>query len=284
MKLQLNTSKYLPNLKTYVESRAAVEPIMPGFSAIIPGLFLSIPLTIFTDISFWQAAVAAGLTTLIGGNAIAWLINRKKPRLPAETKATLARFNETDIGKLHRRIDGSAAKLLEAGAYYWVQIHSLMESETWKSSPHFQGLRLDISAAADRAMDELAGLGAICMGTANDSRSKDFKKAFENLSEGDIKEALEDFAEAFTASGDKYNYNSPHISTVFPAARAIAEKLKLLASEVATTTVENERQRLQTGAVPSSTLGGMDAVMNSLKATRVAQDELDAATDELHRL
>ncbi|MBL8048642.1 MAG: hypothetical protein JNJ45_08170 [Chthonomonas sp.] len=284
MKLELNNSSNLPYFKTYLESRRQQLPTYFGLSAALPGIGIGIALGILSPLTILEAVPICSAVTLVLWNVVAFIHNRVKKQLPPDTILTLEKFGEEDQSKLHKKIDGTALQLLEVGAYYWVQIHTLLESDTWTSSPHFQGLRTDIGAVADQAMDELAGLAAMCMGTGADSRGKDFKRAFDDLADGDIKEALSGFAEAFTANPEKYKFRSPHIGSVFPAAREIAERLKLLASEVATTTVENERQRLQSGAVGSTTLGGMDAVLNSLKATRVAQEELDQDSTLHHHL
>lgn len=283
-KLELNNSVNLPHFKTYLATRAKLINPPPGLYGILPGLGMAIPVTVFTDFTFMQSAIVMGVATLGIWNLAHYLINRNKPRLTEPVLEGIKAYNAVESNKLHKHVDRTACQLLEAGAFYWVKIHTLLEADSWQSSIHMQGLRTDIGAAANQAMDDLMVLASRCIGSPGNSRGNDFKKAFDDLMELDVKEALGGFVEALNANGEKYKFQSPHISGIFPAARDIAERLKLLAEEVVTTTQENERARLEPNVSSNSTLAGIDAVLNSLKATRVAQDELSEISDIHDRL
>lgn len=284
MKPRFSSTKYLPAFQSFLETRAAegrapgidIYDVLFGVAAGAAALFFNQPWFLVAPAAtfgFWMVRAAFGF-------------RKRRENLPSRAiLLALAKYREVEPHRLPKRLDRSAATLLEAAATYWLQIRMTLQLPNWTrgGSTSFRQHRSDILASADGIMNEIALHCADCIGEPSESRKSDLKKAFEELAELDIEDALESFRDVIKGNNDKYQYKSPHLPLIFETVRSHAEQLKLLAAEVQAIQRTAEMP-LSERTASDTKLPDFDSLIHNLRATRAAESELgpsDVLREEL---
>lgn len=261
--------KTLPYFKLYLAERKK-EDLRAQWKSMLSIGFLGLPMVVFASMILRHEApllfgvIPIGL--IAGGFALRTHYERSNHRAMA---AYLDAYQARDPQAVHRYVDATAQELLEAGSFFWYKIHTLLAAS--HASARLSGISGEARTAADQAMDELAALCSNCMGEPVNKRGNDIKEAFVGLAEGNIKGALRDFSEVLNPDSERYKVHSPHIDVVYRPARALAEKLQALSTEIERLSSQALDQKHQmVGAVSS-----IDSVLYAIQATRAAETELE---------
>lgn len=230
------------------------------------------------------AGFIAGFVTLLGG---AWAVNaiRKKqvqPRNEAERAKIQAHHSSKPFqalrgrNRLHREVDASVLQLLEASAYHWSRVQSVLNGPIWNApnlGAHWAGVRQQAQLAADTAMSELMTMASSAIGLPQRDREVEAKGVMKDFFDLEITEALNNLKTLAASDWTEYAHKSAHSEHIVRGGMAVAERLRHLADEV-----EGAQSSLSTapGAAPVeySSSQTLDAVLSELKAVKQAEDEL----------
>ncbi|MCE9558467.1 MAG: hypothetical protein K8R88_05910 [Armatimonadetes bacterium] len=284
---KLSSQKYLPHLRTYLESRPGELGTTVNARGVLLALLGSLLVGGGLVFFFSVRSIPPGIMAIILGVSLTvfGVLSTSRQEAPekAVLRSALRNFTEADQQrKLHRRLDGTAAQLLEASAYRWIHIRDVLALEPWTSAQkilHYQTLRTEILAAADAAMDQLVVILASCIGTPQESKQRDFQRVLEDFAEFDLGDAFKGLREIFQGDTAKYTFRSANISAVFEPARSLAEKLSQLSAEVDSLTGALVTSQSTIGIGGSTTLSGIDSVIQTMRATK--QAEVDVVQNEL---
>jgi hypothetical protein len=161
--------------------------------------------------------------------------------------------------RLHKELDGPAATLLEESSRFWFDIHRLLNGPFWRSPnlpSHWESVREQTITAADQAMEEQIVV-----------LSESFHPT--NRPPG-LQEVLEDVVEKYF-TGIKLK-GAGFMPVGFDHARAIAEKLKLAASEIERATYQITQE--ETVRQEFSSHEALDFAIGDLRAIQEAETEL----------
>jgi hypothetical protein len=264
----------LPNLHEYLEASAKRFPPMDSFDgpALMGATILS-ALVGFGLLEMLGPVRAAILTLVVVLPSVAYglFTLRKRGRPPKtpeqvrkEQAAKLYRtlWNKaTQTKKLHKLLNPAAAALLEEGARNWLRVQRALAGPIWGSPNlpgHWKQIRERSLSAAEHAMADLALLVEPFLDPQQPP-----KPAFAQV--------VDDVMDAIMPTNEPL----PLVELLpieFEPARQIAEKLKLLASEV-------EASAREVALVPESqeALGSpsdIERTLSELRAIREAEGEL----------
>lgn len=269
-------SRQYPHLTRFLQSRAPAFQ-RTGMSstgcfvsaiAAYGAFFLTLP-----ELGVLRAALVSVLVIM---PLAAFITNRlfaltTKPRTPEAERAALV--NETLMvlhskstrRRMGREVDPVAAALLEESARHWTRVQTALSGPFWSSKnlpAHWQGVRDRSWAAANAAMDELILLLR--------------PLALTPPADGPREGVLDAIMEAvFDQARPPVNMQLP---PGFEPARAVAERLKLLAGEVERTSKELAEDQLAQGEVQSAT--ALESCLAELRSLRQAEQELEDHLEE----
>lgn len=288
--ISMGRTKHLPNLADYLQARAAKHPksrtdaYIVGGAIAVSAVALGVASIVGRLTSSWASVgIALGVSLVVfGAGFAAWAVGRLRPRSEEDVrirtlyKAIDQYHASLSRRKLHRELDPVAAQLLEACAHYWKRVQATLGGPFWTGSlsAAYRGVREEAIEAADRAMDEAVVLCASCMGAPSKSKADDLKSVFQDFADLDISDAMEGLKRIAKADSRDYAHRSPNLQTVFEPVRDIAEKLKMLSSEV-----ERMSQRAMTETKLSGGLttgaASLDDVLGDIRSIQQAEAELD---------
>lgn len=283
--MDVQPSKKLPHFSEYMIAEAAKMKARKRTFLTTPVLALSIvaALGVTVGLAFAMPVLApvswvpAGV--ILGG----WLtFAERKVREPKtaedryndEIDAVLKRYLESmEYRRLHRDLDYTAAQLLEATAYYWNKIRLQLNTPSWAGDAaplHLRAARNQTLEAIDQAMHEQISLCVRCLALPGQKKT-DFRDMIEDVIGLDVDRMLDGLRGGATV---KKGYHSDHLPEIFEPARAIAERLRDLSTEIEQMSLENMRELQQTGA-----RGSIDSVIKNLRDIQIAEAELSAETN-----
>jgi hypothetical protein len=189
----------------------------------------------------WQALMLAPVLAIATGAIVAAFVKRKTkqpdPAVAARAKAwseALEAFKDLKSKKkLHSWVDPVLLQMLEAAAYHYTRVATILEGPTWLTSSGGRSqLRTQAKQAADEAMFDLMVLVQPSIGKPLKEKKDDIEGIFEDLFDLDIAEALGGLQRMASSDWRDYAHQSPHAQAVFPTCRGLAERLKALADEL----------------------------------------------------
>lgn len=247
---------------------ALVATPLWGFAAVSllswPGMLLAVPL---------------GLAT---AGVIGTLVKRKAktldPALAARYKSwreALGAFQDLKgKKKLHSWVDPVLLQLLEAAAYHYSRVTTILDGPTWLTSSGGRAqLRSQAKQAADEAMLDLVVLVQPSIGKPIKEKKDEIEGIFEDLFEFDIAEALGGLQRMASSDWRDYAHQSPHAQAVFPSCRGLAERLKALADELEQMPAPSDHVDPAT-LPPTQSAASLDYLLGELKAVKEAEQEL----------
>lgn len=245
-----------------------------GLAAL--GFFLS------NFMAFWLAyALSFGIGFPLVMSAIEWVEKKlKAPRNANQQRKADAREavklykSAIDRRRIKKELDPAAGQVLEACTFHYMRAKVALDSSIWKSSEpgsHRHALRTQILDALDAAMEEALILGKDCLGKPSKDNWKD---KLENSLDIDIVDMVMSMTGVNLGDGFRDVHRSPHTRIVFHPMREIAEKLKMIASEVEQLTKEfaGQTSSLSGESAPAASL---DIILAELRQVRQAEDELN---------
>lgn len=239
-----------------------------GFLAVSflswPGMFLALPLGMATG-------------ALVG----AFVKKRTKkldPALAARYKSwgeALNAFQELKgKKKLHSWVDPVLLQILEAAAYHYSRVSTILDGPLWLTSAGGRAqIRTQAKQAADEAMLDLIVLIQPSIGKPIKEKKDDIEGIFEDLFEFDIAEALSGLQRMASSDWRDYAHQSPHAQAVFPSCRGLAERLKALADELEQMPAPSDHVDPAT-LPPTQSAASLDYLLGELKAVKEAEKEL----------
>ncbi len=199
--------------------------------------------------------------------------------------AALDRFEEAKTRRgLSRAVDPVANQLLDAAAFYWERIQTLLDGPYWTSSNlsvDAAATRAEILKASNLAMDELAVLCAGCIGEPPTTRKDEFSQMVKDFTELRMDDAFERLAYIADGNEGRFVHQSPHLQAIFHPARNLAERLKLLCEEVERYSSERATQTLS-GTLHEGT-NQIDSLIQNLQMQRNAAEELRRGLEDQAR-
>jgi hypothetical protein len=240
---------------------------------------------VFTGI---LAFASAGIIFTVGGK-VARILHRRKHGENTDARQAFKLLDRYFAIKgrktLVKNLDPVAAQLLEAGAFYWKKIKSVLEGPVWEQSKlteYYQAIRKEIAEASESAMEELAVLCSNCLGAPSASEKEDAKLMWESIKEFRLGDAFSRLEMLATTDTERYVHRSPNLNAVFTSARDLAERLKLLSEELDRLSGEI----VQSGSVTTQhSFSGarIDALINNLQSQRDAMRELDQTDEQIQK-
>lgn len=192
------------------------------------------------------------------------LMKRPAPLTPAETlKAEAAEVSKLmseciQRSRLHRDLGDPVMTVLEDCARHWAEVHHALDTPRWRSPElpgHYQAVRDQVLSAADSAMHETVLL---------------FRNVLpENPRQTDVKGYVGEVIQQAVFGKTMQSANLP---AGFDQARAMADKLRELAAQVASVTVRAEGAMGQGQEMTAS--GALDLCIGELKNIQQAETEL----------
>ncbi len=274
-----NSLKKLPHLSRYITKTTEISPFWPrmlaGAAAGVGVLGIA-------------AAVAAGvlispylfLGTLVGGAmAFAGARQLRRPKSDAQIEremiySTAMKYAEPlHERKLHKVLDPIAQQLLEACAFHWERIFTLLNGPEWRESSVRQAygaIRQQCLHAADVAMGEALAICLTCMGPPEGDFKDDVESVISDFTNLDFDDAVSGVREIFRTQAWKKVHRSPYIDTVVGPVSDLAKKLQQLGNEV-----QGIANDARANRVPSGLGRPIDRMLTELSAIRTAEHELD---------
>jgi hypothetical protein len=274
-------SKQLPNLSDYLDkkiqeqrSRGSRIGIAGGIIGTTAGLIGAL-FGILAGLGAITFSTTSLVVTIILLNLVCWLailgyhmyekkkMAAEKPaerKHQAEAEAIVVQMYQALYRKrLHKELDDSAGALLEDCGRNYMRIQNTLSMPFWMSDElpgHWRAVRDQSLLAAEQAMDEAL---VMLKGSFHPGRRK-----------GNWEEIVEDVMSEFTQPAKRRPVD--HLSPGFRPAREIAEKLKLLASEVERATGDLAKDE----AIAEEFTAGasLEMALSELKTIQVAEDEL----------
>lgn len=227
------------------------------------------------------AVAAAALGGPLVGVIAAAVSKRKAPKVSVEerhriqTQAEAAKkFADLVQAKHLLWVDPLMLQLLEAAAYHHYRVATVLAGPMWTGidSGQRSELKRQAKQSADEAMKELLVLAAPCIGKPPKERKDDLEALADDFVNLHFADALASLQRVASASAADYAFRSPHTEVVFPACRAIAERIKQLADELEKMPVPTKTGDAMLDQ-PAST-HSLDLLVGELKAVREAEEEL----------
>jgi hypothetical protein len=262
-------SRQLPYFTDYVRRLVSARP-WPSMkfspNAAIAVVFMFLLLMLDSELIAFMRLPILILSSIGMALFVVWMLrSQRKTVVPGSTSLhdAAVEFAHTmmpSISKhrLHRDLNPAAAQLLEESARNWNRIESSLNTPFWSSEvlpAHWKTIRAQSKNAADSAMEELMVL-------LRDGYMP-------NASKPGWEEVIEDVVETYVTGPRRRGGQMP---VAFDQAREIAEKLKLLASEVE----QSSRQLVTDGQMPTdfSSANALDLALNDFRTVREAEHEL----------
>lgn len=266
------SQKRFPNLCVYAQfaaerQKALAEEIAGAGLVTAGGLSLSAGLAAGIFFANPLLGVLLGLAGLTSG-AFGWTTLKKarqnKDRIGAEAaEATTLLLDALKRGKLHRITGDATTMLLEESARHWARVHQALQSPFW-SSPnlplHYASVRDQAERAADRAMDE-----AVVM-MHGDIEAPYRSGMADRTSLADVVEGV------FGVQIPDTTRPVPPLPVAFKPVRQLAEKLKDLADNVESLTLEVAKDPAVQGEFQAET--ALDLCISEVQSIRQAETEL----------
>lgn len=282
--MDLTPSKKLPHFSEYIayelaESKKWKRTAWTGPIAGGSLLILALAAALFGRIAgpgaFLWLWVPVTVTWGLGMAALdSWL---KKPRSSderylLELDSIVMRYAQSmNFRRLHRDLDYTAAQLLEASAFYWSKVKLQLSSPAWNSDTtplHLRSVRQQALQAIDEAMREQMTLCLRCLSLPGQKKSTDLRDVIEDALGIDVDKILDSIRSNPVL---KKGVQSDRLPEIFEPARALAERLKLLSSEIDKMTLENMQKFQGQGSGANASL---DAAIRGLHEIQVAEGEL----------
>ncbi|MBX3097000.1 MAG: hypothetical protein KF812_09065 [Fimbriimonadaceae bacterium] len=226
-------------------------------------------LAAFLTLGGW---IAAGIT---------WGKRAKQPRSEKE-KAQVAAVAASkpwqslrNKQKLHKYADPAVLHLLEAAAYHWTRVQTIVTSPTWNADSlpgHWAQVRDSAQMAADQAMAELLHMSQLAMGEPSRSREDEVSGMVKDLFELQISDALDGLRQISSSDWTAYSHSSPHAGDIVKRGMTVADRLQNLAEELEGATPQTATM-VGSADVPNSAQS-LEAVLSELKAVRQAEEEV----------
>lgn len=274
----MNRSKHYPHLGDYLDVRLAemrqgynygvAGGVIGGIAGLLGALFgILVGTGVVNPSSGVIVAVWFFLNIIISLAIGAFFLSHKKRR----ERQNAARNHQKDsekvakdmlqsVGrrKLHKELDPVAGRLLEEGCRNFMRIQKALDTAFWAGEDlpaHWQGFRDQARLVSNQAMDEILVIFAGCMSKppANTGFFDFIEDVVDNFKGGSIPD-------------------SDTIPAGYEQAREIAERLKLLASEVEDATGHVFKDA--TVADDFISTANLESTLNELRTIRKAEDEL----------
>jgi hypothetical protein len=260
-------TKTLVQLEHYLESRTPYRPkpsVGPGWIAGAGILSLAALITY----PFYHAApeICIGLACAAGIAGSRYAFAKKPlPESPTEelmANAEVVADKMRDFAtkrRLHLVLHPGVAATLNECAVFWQRIKISSDRKLWEDrsiEPHWQTARADWEAAADLAMAEALLLADRSM-LLRPTRPR-------------AEEMVEDLLDTYVFK--RPTHNEGPLPATFAPLRELAEKLKILANEVETTTRRLARSEKQEPTADASKR--LDQVLGELRSIHEAESEL----------
>ncbi len=264
-------AKHLPHLSDYLNRKARLHASSDpaGVGCL---LSLAVNAVLFIGLLEVLGPIRALMGTLcIGLPAVMWLAVQavrwfQQPKNASQRRALEIALIQSEMlqhqrrGRLHKKLDSTAAALLEVSAANWSRIVESLDGPFWTSASlpeHWKAVRSRSLAAAEQAMLDLFLVLRPSLYATQESRSS-------------LESVLESIADAF---GEGEDMAMPdRLPASFEPARQIADKLKLLASEVESASREVSEDHAVAAEIGSAQ--ALEACLSELRSIRQAESEL----------
>lgn len=210
-------------------------------------------------------------SVVIGANVLAWgsfglyalydkrkFGNQSKDPFAIEARTVTSKLLLSQSRKrLHRELDPAGGALLEESARQWNRIRSAFSSPFWSDAnlpEHWERIKSQALTASDRAMDEIVVLLA-------NAHQEDNSPGWQRV--------MEDIASNYL--GANITAQSSGLPIGFEPARAIAERLRTVASEMERLSLEAAKE--VSGPINSSG-AALDLCLNEIRSVESAEVEL----------
>lgn len=265
------SNRRFPNLCAYVENAIARRSTTPqeiGGVALTTLSGIGVIGMIVAGAVFQLLIPAIGIGLVATGAAVQGLrmlrdSKRGIDRLDEEAKEATELLQEAlERGKLHKSAGDAVTTIMEECARHWSRVRQALDSPFWAGPNlplHYQNIRAQSANAADRAMDEVVVL------LRSELRTPDKGGIVEQL-------GVDEWVESMF--GVKITPPTPPapLPLSYQPVRHLAEKLKALADNVETLTLEVARDpSIQSEFRAESAL---DLCINELQSIRSAETEL----------
>lgn len=269
-------SKPLPHLAEYLDHAIRDRPsnfsdvhwALAGLGFAAGGVTWAVATLFGGEAATWQVfASAVGLWWIGAGGFWVWKRSNTpmteeataQQRLRLEAYQIVRRLHASkEKRRLHRDLSDSVSSLLEECARSWARAHEALESAFWRNPNlplHWQSLRDHAGVAVDQAMREVL----VILSNAVPEEPGKWR----------IDEVVEEFLGKKVFAGQAGEDRMP---MTFDPARQLAEKLKMLASEVESAT----RDVAKDEAIASQFSSGpaLDLCLGELRQIQQAEEEL----------
>jgi hypothetical protein len=276
--------RYLLGYLDQASSPVVDNPTEKAFGFGCLATLAAIPLWGFASVSFlsWPGLLLAVPLGIATGAAVGALVKKRTKRLDPAIAArykgwadSLAAFRDLKgKKKLHSWVDPVLLQILEAAAYHYARVTTILDGPTWLTSSGGRAqLRTQAKQAADEAMLDLMVLVQPSIGKPLKEKKDDIEGIFEDLFELDIAEALGGLQRMASSDWRDYAHQSPHAQAVFPSCRGLAERLKALADELEQMPAPSDQVDPAT-LPPTQSAASLDYLLGELKAVKEAEQEL----------
>ena len=240
---------------------------MGGFMGAAIGLLAAFGLIRFSAAGLVGAIIAANLIAWLLVLAV-WLGNRQKAKPKTEEEriqeeagpVIKAMFGSMQRRRLHREVPTPVADLLEGAARNWSRTTGALSGPFWTNEAlpaHWKAIRQQSLTAANTGMAEMLLLLGPC-----------FKPDPNRSNWHDV---VEEVVEEYVTGPSRRRMSVDHLPVGYDQAREIAEKLKLVASEVEKATREayedDSAQAYKSGT-------SLDVALSELRTIQAAEEEL----------
>lgn len=260
----------LPFLKAYLAKASAlpspsVWPALASCGGVLVGS-IALGYALFGLIGWFSIPV----TLLFGIPGIAALIGwartqATKARTPeaqrlADLRAAASEMNALKKRRLAKRLGPSMAALLEEAARHYFRVEATLNGPLWtdpRLPAHRRLIREQALASAEAGMGDLVLMAhaLLAVGQGKPEWHEEVREFFDDLLGKPV------LPEDFRSS----------LPTEFEPARALVERLQMLAAEVERATLEVPKDE---AAQSFSSISSLDATLHELKQVRQAEEEM----------
>lgn len=270
--MEFQHSKKVPYLSEYLAYEVAKSEANRGkpWSSPLPWLLLAGILGVFALPLPFIVTIGLAIAGLAGLGSLQKKLSKPKNMDQERIDLILRPYLKlAEYRRLHRNIDSTALQLLEASAYYWSRLRIRLNTSAWNSQStplHLRAIRAQTLEAIDHAMQEQIELCSKCVIPIGEKPKTDLREIMEDVIGLDVDDVLDSLKKGLKV---KSGTQSGRIHEIFEPSRAIAEKLKLLSSELDQISTEN--------AIGVSTQSGssLDSALRDLQDVKTAYVELD---------
>jgi hypothetical protein len=273
-------NKHLPHLSRYLNVAVSRQPSRSGkvaaFGAVmgvgagvIGGVVGLLAGTGLLAMSTAEAAVGVVLLNAgVWASILAYGSHHRKKELATpdyrlfEEARQVAKDMHSSLTRrrLHRELHPGVAELLEESARNWCRTMGALETPFWQNpdlAAHWRAIRDQAAYASNQAMAELLVL---------------LKSAYEpNPNRNAFTDVVEDAIETYV-TGPQGPRTPDLMPVAFQQAREIAEKLKLVASEVERATHDVSKEDSEVPGLRSQS--ALDLALHDIRSVREAENEL----------